>query len=69
MNNLLAKLYHKAKQEGRLCMRCGWIVTVIDSAQGHKLCSNCRDALQGVKCKGGHLPYADERVDQTGEMD
>jgi hypothetical protein len=69
MDRLLTKLYHKAKQEGRLCTHCGWVVTVVDYDQGHRLCGNCRDALQGVRCKGGHLPYADERVDMTGEMD
>lgn len=69
MNKLLAEVYHKAKETGRLCTRCGWIVTVSDYAKGYRVCVGCRDALLGVDCRGGHLPYADERVDRTGEMD
>lgn len=69
MNKLLAEVYHKAKETGRLCTRCGWVVTVLAAEKGHKLCASCRDALRGVDCRGGHLPYADERVDRTGEMD
>jgi len=69
MNKLLLNVYHKAKETGRLCSRCGWIVTVVDAEHGHKLCAGCRSAMRGVDCRGGHLPYADERVDRTGEMD
>lgn len=59
--------YAKAKAEGRLCERCGWIVTVVDSRKGETVCGSCRDALRGVDVRGGHYPDRDEPRDKTGE--
>jgi len=69
MNKLLTDVYHKAKESGRVCSRCGWIVTVVDYGKGHRLCAGCRDALRGVDCYPNWGAYLDEPIDMTGEMD
>lgn len=64
----ISKAYTAAKHDGRLCSRCGWIVTKKDWKKGHRLCGGCRSALKGVNCRGGHWPNIQERQDKTGEM-
>jgi hypothetical protein len=68
MNKLLTRLYQKAKSEGRLCSRCGWIITVKNWKKGYTLCAGCFDALQGVNVKTGHWAARDEPGEKTGEM-
>ena len=68
MNKLLSSVYHKAKVEGRTCLRCGWIVTKKDWAKGFLMCAGCRDALRGVNVYYGHSQAQQETADKTGEM-
>ena len=68
MNKLLTSVYKKAKDEGRTCQRCGWIVTKKDYAVGHLLCAGCRDALKGVNVPPRWGMWRDEPIDKTGEM-
>lgn len=68
MNKLLAKVFEKAKADGRLCTRCGWIVTKKDAVKGHTECAGCRDALQGVNVSFGYCQPQQEATDKTGEM-
>ena len=68
MSKLFDNVYHKAKVEGRLCSRCGWIVTVKNWKKGYRLCAGCYDALKGVNVDGNQGAYRDEPVDMTGEM-
>lgn len=68
MNKLLYKLYLKAKAQGRLCSRCGWIVTVKNWKKGMRMCGGCYSALQGVNVSRGHYAPRDEPSDKTGEM-
>ena len=65
---MLAKQYHRAKEEGRLCRHCKWMVAVKRWKKGHRLCPNCEDALKGVNVSGKWGPYYDEPLDLTGEM-
>ena len=67
-NKLLSRVYEKAKTEGRLCLRCGWIVTVKDQRKGFLLCAGCRDAIKGVNVNYGYSQPQQEYVDMTGEM-
>ena len=62
-----AEIFKKAKEEGRLCSNCGWIVSKERAKKGLKTCGNCGDALRGVKVKQGALPYKDEGRELTGE--
>jgi len=68
MNKLLQKQYHRAKEEGRLCSRCGWMISIVNWKKGYRLCPSCYDALKGVNvsCRWGK--YFDEPPDLTGEM-
>lgn len=71
MRSLMYRAFVKAKKEGRLCERCGWLVTVKDWKKGNRLCFNCRDAETGMKNPYPHINYGswrDEPVDKTGEM-
>lgn len=68
MNKLLTRIFAKAKDEGRLCLRCQWIVTKKDFQQGYRLCAGCRDALQGVNTPPRWGKWLDEPIDKTGEM-
>lgn len=67
-NKVLTDAYHKAKLAGRLCTRCGWIITIAQWRQGKKLCEGCEDALKGVNVQYGYYPDSDEISDLTGEM-
>jgi len=64
----LNKSYEKAKKEGRLCVSCGWIVTVLRWKKGLRTCGNCEDAHKGVNINYGHSQPLQEKVDETGEM-
>jgi len=44
----MAKLYERAKAEGRLCSHCQWMITIARWKKGHRLCYDCEDALKGV---------------------
>ena len=67
MNKLLSRVFIKAKAEGRLCKRCGWIVTVKDWQAGCTYCAGCRDAMKGVNVSWGHDQPQQEKKDITGE--
>lgn len=69
MNKLLTRVYQQAKTEGRLCSRCGWIITKKGWKKGYRICSDCASALKGVSGIGvdhAHGPYRDEPVEKTG---
>lgn len=57
-----------AKQEGRVCQRCGWMISKANWNKGYRLCAGCWDALKGVNVNGRCGPYRDEAVDKTGDM-
>lgn len=57
-----------AKQEGRVCSRCGWMVSKKNWSKGYRLCPGCYDALKGCNVTGKHGPYRDEPIDRTGDM-
>lgn len=66
----LSMAYKAAKDAGRLCKQCGWIITLKWWNAGHKeLCESCEDADRGVivRNKYGYGPYKDEESDKTGE--
>ena len=44
MNKILARQLHRAREEGRLCSQCGWIITIINWRKGYRLCGACFDA-------------------------
>jgi hypothetical protein len=67
-NKLLARVYEKAKAAGRLCPKCGWIITVKNWDKGYRVCGGCWDAAQGVNVKGGHWQDGQEPRDMTGDM-
>ena len=58
----------EARREGRICSHCGWMITKKDWKKGLKMCSGCRDALQGVNVKTASRMYLDEPAERTGEM-
>jgi len=66
--NAISQYYAKAKAQGRLCGRCGWIVTVKRWKAGYKLCASCQDAMKGVNIRWGNTKPAEEATDRTGEM-
>lgn len=68
MNKILSRQYHRAKEEGRLCGRCGWMITVKNWKKGFRLCPGCYDGLKGVNVSTGHRMAADEAREKTGEM-
>jgi len=68
VNKLLSSVYKKAKDEGRTCCRCGWIITRKDWGHGFLLCAGCRDAPKGVNVPARWGKWRDEPVDKTGEM-
>lgn len=65
---ILARQYRRAKAEGRICERCGWLVPVKNWKKGHRLCPGCFDALKGINVKTGSQPYKDDPEELTGEM-
>ena len=65
---ILVRQFRNAKNTGRICAHCGWMITIKDWKAGYKTCGNCRDALKGVNVKSGYYPYSDEPTEKTGEM-
>lgn len=57
----------RAREDGRVCSRCGWIVTRVNWNKGYRMCAGCWDALKGVNVDRGHYRYADEPRDMTGD--
>jgi hypothetical protein len=57
-----------AFSEGRVCSRCGWIISKKNWGKGYRLCGGCFDALKGVNVNYGHERARDEIEDKTGEM-
>ena len=68
MNKTLSNVYTKAKAEGRLCRRCGWVITKKNWQKGFLLCAGCWDAEKGVNVVRGCSKWLDEPIDKTGEM-
>lgn len=68
LNKELSKYYAQAKKEGRVCRRCGWIITKKNWAKGDLLCSGCLDAIKGVNTPPRWGKWLDEPIDKTGEM-
>jgi len=67
MNKILYKAFEKAKSEGRVCRRCGWMITKKNWAKGFLLCAGCWSALQGVNVSSGWHQPQQEKIDITGE--
>lgn len=65
---ILSKNFKKAQQEGRVCRRCGWMITKVNWRKGFLLCAGCWSALQGVKTPPRYGAMKDEPEDKTGEM-
>ena len=61
------KAIYDAISEGRICDRCGWVITKKNWAKGYRLCAGCYDGLKGVNVSSGAQPYSDEPEEKTGE--
>lgn len=68
MNKILARQFARAKAEGRLCSRCGWMIPIKNWKKGYRLCAGCYDGLKGVNVSKGHYKASDEPADRTGNM-
>ena len=66
--SIMSRVYSQAKKDGRICSRCGWIITKKNWAKGDRLCYNCEDALKGVNTPPRWGQWLDEPIDKTGEM-
>ena len=64
----MSRVYARAKEQGRLCSRCGWIINTKNWKKGYRLCGACWDALKGVNVDTGSYRLSDEPHDKTGEM-
>jgi hypothetical protein len=64
----IKRAFQKAKDEGRLCPQCEWIITKKDWEKGYRICRNCTDINKGVNTPPRFGPYRDEPVDRTGNM-
>jgi hypothetical protein len=64
----LSDAFALAHKEGRLCNRCGWMITKANWKKGYRQCGGCYSGLKGVNCKQGHAQDAQEIHDRTGEM-
>lgn len=64
----LSKAYIQAKKDGRICRRCGWMISKKNWAKGFLLCGGCWSALQGVNTPPRWGKWLDEPIDKTGEM-
>ena len=65
--SLTGKSINRARQEGRVCSQCGWIISKKNWEKGYRLCGNCWDANKGVNVSYGWKKYQDEPRDKTGE--
>lgn len=68
MDKVLSAQFARARAEGRVCARCGWMITVANWKKGYRLCAGCESASHGVNVDTGHWPTRDEPTDKTGEM-
>lgn len=68
--NPATRQFNRAKAEGRVCSRCGWMVSIKNWMKGYRLCPGCWDASRGMAPIGqsGKYQDRDEPVDRTGEM-
>ena len=66
--SIMSRVYSQAKKDGRICRRCGWIISKKNWAKGYLLCAGCWSALQGVNVSGGWNKPQEEFEDKTGEM-
>ena len=64
----ITRLYSQAKKEGRICCRCGWMVSKKIWDMGFRLCAGCASALRGVNTPPRWGKWRDEPLDKTGEM-
>ena len=65
----MKNLFKAAKKEGRICTRCGWMITKLRWKNGKQtLCGDCEDAMKGVNTPRGHVQDQQEVIDMTGEM-
>ncbi len=67
-NKEYARAFSAALKAGRVCNRCGWMITVKEWNKGRRMCWNCEDALKGAGTPMGHWQPAQESSDRTGEM-
>jgi len=67
MNKIMARQYHRAKEEGRLCSNCQWMISIENWNKGYRLCPGCYDAMKGVKTMPRWGTYLDELPELTGE--
>ncbi len=58
----------KAREEGRICPQCQWVITKKDWLKGFRICRSCTDINRGVNVRSGFGPYKDESTDKTGNM-
>ena len=63
-----ARALRTAREEGRVCSNCGWMISRKNWKKGYRLCPSCNFALQGVRTDKGHYAPADEAADRTGNM-
>lgn len=68
MDKIATRNYRRAKLEGRLCSRCGWMITIKNWKKGYRLCAGCHSALKGVNVPARYGKWKDEKDDMTGEM-
>lgn len=69
VNMILSLEFEKARAEGRICQKCGWMVGKTRWKKGNKICYNCEYGEHGIhRIYGGYWPVPDEPKDQTGEM-
>lgn len=64
--NPSAKCLRIAKTEGRICHKCGWMITKKNWNKGYRLCAGCFSASKGVSTNRGAPPYRDEAPELTG---
>lgn len=68
MDKITEKHFIRARAEGRICSRCGWMIPKKEWNKGRRICWNCEDALKGVNTPQAWGKYLDEPPDMTGEM-
>lgn len=67
-NKYQQRQFKRAEKEGRVCEKCGWMISIKNWKKGHRLCAGCYTGQRGVRVSGGWGPYYDEPQDRTGEM-
>ena len=64
----LRRTFHRAKEDGRLCTQCGWMISKKNWKKGYRLCPGCWDAGKGVNVPARWGKWRDEPTEKTGEM-